>query len=411
MGDRLNAIMLGRLRMRVEDCLGRYPEMAQNVFSGKKRSTFTRVMTFTSTKYNSAQLEDEIKRIIEYKAPPNATPRQQGFTFDKYHSPYDLCKTYVKRVTTVSLLVGYYLANDSFRVVVANEYDGIADTPYLFRTYPQGNTAQDVKNPGPADKNEIWKVARATSAAPTYFDPIQIGGKEYSDGGVGSNNPAQLMLREVTAKAGTDSILETFAVLVSIGTGQKPTARLRVKHRFPTFSSLRPVKEISKIIKRLKDTSTDVERTHEYVSTIMQQIGFQHYYRWSGGEEVGGLGMDEWHPNRKGKKPTTARFIAQHVRDYMDRDDVRPQVIKCAQELVKRRRDRIAYMPDHGIWRRHTHCTLIPCPYCGDLLETRNAVKSHVIGVHPELLSDDINLDSVVKRIKERHPWCRGGPL
>ena len=92
-GARLNAIMLGRLRMRVEDCLKRYPEMAQNVFSGKKRSKFIRIMTLTSTKYDSAKLEVEIKKIVEYKAPPNATPLQQEFAFDKYHSPYDLCKT------------------------------------------------------------------------------------------------------------------------------------------------------------------------------------------------------------------------------------------------------------------------------------------------------------------------------
>jgi hypothetical protein len=79
--------------MRVEDCLKRYPEMAQNVFSGKKRSTFTRIMTLTSTKYDSAQLEAEIRKIIEYKVPLNVTPRQQEFAFDKFHSPYDLCKT------------------------------------------------------------------------------------------------------------------------------------------------------------------------------------------------------------------------------------------------------------------------------------------------------------------------------
>ncbi|KAF8853923.1 FabD/lysophospholipase-like protein, partial [Acephala macrosclerotiorum] len=32
----LNAIMLGRLRMSVEECLDQYPRMAENVFSGTK---------------------------------------------------------------------------------------------------------------------------------------------------------------------------------------------------------------------------------------------------------------------------------------------------------------------------------------------------------------------------------------
>jgi len=144
-------------------------------------------------------------------------------------------------------------------VVVANEWDSVGDKPYLFRTYPNTVRNSEVRNPGEADKNEIWKIARATSAAPTYFDPIEIGTKEYSDGGVGNNNPAQLMLDEIWVMARTLIPAQSFGVFVSIGTGQKPTARLRVKHRFPIVSNLRPVKEILKILKRLKDNATDIE--------------------------------------------------------------------------------------------------------------------------------------------------------
>jgi hypothetical protein len=85
--------MLGRLRMSVEDCLIRYPEIAGNVFSGKKRSRFRRIVTLTNSKYNCTQLEEEIKRIVDYKVPRNATPYQDEFAFDKYNSPEDLCKT------------------------------------------------------------------------------------------------------------------------------------------------------------------------------------------------------------------------------------------------------------------------------------------------------------------------------
>jgi hypothetical protein len=90
---RLNAIMLGRLRMRVEECLDRYPEMAHSVFSGQKRSTFTRLVTMTSTKYDNTRLEEEIKKIVNHKTPQNGTPLKPEFAFDKYHSPQDLCKT------------------------------------------------------------------------------------------------------------------------------------------------------------------------------------------------------------------------------------------------------------------------------------------------------------------------------
>jgi hypothetical protein len=220
-----------------------------------------------------------------------------------------------------------------------------------------------------------------------------------------------LMLREVTDKAGKTLYDQALSVVVSIGAGQKPTKRLRVKHRFPRFSSLKPVKQLSSILKSLKDTSTDSQRAHQWVSDVMHQLRFDHYYRWTGGEEVGGLGMAEWHPNRKGNKPTTAVFIEQHVRTYMARDDIAPEVEKCARELVRLRRERISHKPGDGVWRRHAYCTMLPCPYCGDLLGTRSAVKNHITQDHPEDLTEDINLDSLVQRVKERHPSCRGGPL
>jgi patatin-like phospholipase/acyl hydrolase len=36
---------------------------------------------------------------------------------------------------------------------------------------------------------EIWKAARATSAAPTYFKSTVAGDVELVDGGLGINNP------------------------------------------------------------------------------------------------------------------------------------------------------------------------------------------------------------------------------
>jgi hypothetical protein len=85
--------MLGRLRMPVEDCLRRYPEMAKNIFSGKKKTLLSRVIHNTSSKYDSKQLEAEIRRIVDGRALPNTAPHQPNFQFDEFHLPGGLCKT------------------------------------------------------------------------------------------------------------------------------------------------------------------------------------------------------------------------------------------------------------------------------------------------------------------------------
>lgn len=67
-------------------------------------------------------------------------------------------------------------------------------------------------------------VARATSAAPTFFPSAEIknvsGTKHYSliDGGIGQNNPAKLVIEDVKKEA-LNSGNENNFFLVSLGTG------------------------------------------------------------------------------------------------------------------------------------------------------------------------------------------------
>ena len=98
-------------------------------------------------------------------------------------------------------------------------YDLSAPSSYFFkRSYARDDTqAWDVK---------MSLVARATSAAPTYFDPARVAGDHaLVDGGVFANNPA------VSAYADALDIIannpqtfdaETEIQVVSIGTGQPP---------------------------------------------------------------------------------------------------------------------------------------------------------------------------------------------
>ena len=83
-----------------------------------------------------------------------------------------------------------------------------ANIPVRFRTYQSDEPHSNCK---------IWEAARATSAAPTFFKRIEIGRNQpFIDGGLGRNNPSQVVLDEAKAIFGARQI----GCLVSIGTGQ-----------------------------------------------------------------------------------------------------------------------------------------------------------------------------------------------
>ena len=68
----------------------------------------------------------------------------------------------------------------------------------------------------------IWEAARATSAAPTFFKRMVIGTTEYIDGGMGANNPTDLLLQEAKSLFPDGKI----ACVLSIGTGKPDTIRI-----------------------------------------------------------------------------------------------------------------------------------------------------------------------------------------
>lgn len=105
---------------------------------------------------------------------------------------------------------------------------------------------------------EIWEAARATSAAPTYFAPIEIGppgrNNTFVDGGLGCNNPIyQLHLEAERLFKGSRKV----ACIVSLGTGQKKTNEIAQ----PTFmDNFVPPFKLMNSIKRL---AIDCERKAE----------------------------------------------------------------------------------------------------------------------------------------------------
>ena len=99
----------------------------------------------------------------------------------------------------------------------------MVDIIRVFRVYdhiPKIKSNGDVLTAGLArDTNPfIWQVARATSAAPGYFEPMVIGNDPYLDGGLRANNPAVLAYDNARQVVDTkDARVDT---LISVGTGE-----------------------------------------------------------------------------------------------------------------------------------------------------------------------------------------------
>ncbi|KAI1425594.1 acyl transferase/acyl hydrolase/lysophospholipase [Xylaria sp. FL1777] len=171
--------------------------------------------------------------------------------------------------------------------------------------------------PRPADDCQIWQVARATSAAPTYFAPIEINGRYFMDSGIGANNPAAVALNEVGSL--NMGRMKT-TLLISIGTGSS-----RPASRFGTFSRLRAV----------INTATETEETHQRLLESTRHSG-DPYFRFSGPNLD--MELDEWCTKRRdsGRRLNTIEFIRYKTMSYLAKEEVQTSLRKCAVLLVDR---------------------------------------------------------------------------
>ena len=104
---------------------------------------------------------------------------------------------------------------DALTDVLITSYEIERRTPFFFKS----TKARDAEEPG--YDFPMWQVARATTAAPTYFEPLRIETDDQSeyyaliDGGVFANNPAMCGLAEAKAMHPDDEFL-----VASLGTGE-----------------------------------------------------------------------------------------------------------------------------------------------------------------------------------------------
>jgi hypothetical protein len=96
--------------------------------------------------------------------------------------------------------------------LIVPAYDTAAPGPYFFKTRRARESA--------ADDHPLSVVARATAAAPTYFEPLRVGEAAMIDGGVFAVNPAMCAFAEVLRYEPGAQVS-----LLSLGTGERTRRR------------------------------------------------------------------------------------------------------------------------------------------------------------------------------------------
>jgi predicted acylesterase/phospholipase RssA len=149
-----------------------------------------------------------------------------------------------------------------------------ANIAVLFRTYQSRETHSGCK---------IWEAARATSAAPTFFERIEIGDKQpFIDGGLGHNNPSKLVLEEAKVVFPNRPI----GCLVSIGTGQAGMISIQ---RPGILQQIIP----TDVIQALNRISTDCEATHEDMLLLFSNSP-NTYFRLNVEQGMQAIELSEW---------------------------------------------------------------------------------------------------------------------
>ena len=339
----LVAIMLGRLRMSVDEAMNEYRALCANVFE-KPSSRLKRVLT----KYDSGARREKLKGHFDSLQPTRNSLHEEG---EQFKSDPNGCRTIVCSIKSSE--------NKNFQ------------TPFLFRSYDHKMTYNIPfeSNPGDPNRFAIWQVARPTSAAPSYFKSIRLSHARYYDAAVNLNNPSWEVLNEVNLLA--EKSQDAVDLLLSIGGGNSKANYPRVK--FGNDALLQDLANISDVV-------------HNKIEYESKQQLF-HYYRFDVREGLQEVGMNDWKPKPSGS--ITLKRIQEATSRYLKQTKVSDAIRECAERLVERRTQRAQTMR----WERFATGTRYKCPLDCSIpktrrFNTRNDLMDHLRMQHDQAPPD-----------------------
>ncbi|KXX75712.1 Kinesin light chain [Madurella mycetomatis] len=272
----LIAIMLGRLRMTVDECIDAYTSLSDKVF--EKKSHRINIKGKLQGRFDTDELEQAVKQILAARGlGEDALLKDSDFS----------CKVFV---CATSKETGDTVCLTSYRSPRSDNSDLLNFT-------------------------KIWQACRATSAATTFFDPIAIGpfGEEFVDGALGANNPIHALWNQAQDVWG-DQLRGSLQCIVSIGTG---------------VPALKPVRDdVRGIWATLRELATETEKTAEHFRRDKPDLDDEgRYYRFNVDRGLEEIGLEE------SKKKNE---IAAATRRYVESQAVFKQIKACANAITRR---------------------------------------------------------------------------
>ncbi|KAH2010646.1 hypothetical protein KXV43_007815 [Aspergillus fumigatus] len=276
----LIAIMLGRLKMNVDQCIDAYVRISKQAFSRKNYLPITLQGEFRA-RFDSKTLEEALKAVVV----------EQGLDEDALlWDPDTSCRVFV---CTLKKITG--------KVVSFSSYEHWAGQSSLYKVL------------------RIWEAGRATSAAPSFFDPLVIFDpvlrfeRVFLDGALGANNSVAQMWFHAKMLWEED-LKSRLGCLVSLGTGMRSETEF-------TGGFIQE-------LKLRKRTLTDSEFEADTFAYEHYDLVEEHrYFRFNVSNALGDIGLEEVQKMDK---------IVSETRTYLADDAVREEIALCAATLQKR---------------------------------------------------------------------------
>jgi predicted acylesterase/phospholipase RssA len=349
----LIAIMLGRLRMTVDEALDQYRRISQSTSNTKGPKW---LKPFRSSDLAPGPLGEAIEYAFHQMLPEQASPGEKDELFS---SDPMRCRTVLCSMTV----------NSSIGLAV----------PVLFRSYPMsfdvdvGDIKRSVvRNADSAPTCKIWEAARATSAAPSYFKPYRLDEDYYVDPTPFLSNPSWEVYKECTVP--TENSLTHLDLFLSIGS-EATSHTLQTGQR----GKLR-----SHVIRKLEQLKATIEKSSDVVDEAMRHSRSSNiWYRRINVESEASLGES----------------FEDSCQSYLKRPEVRGTLEECAYILVKIRKRRESTM----LWEQFAEGIRYKCPLSSThqaCFQTRVDLKDHLQIQHGKL-SDQDHHDEMQKLLNE----------